>query len=59
MYQLRYISYVFWSLVAGIITNKFIPQFNIIDVAIWFMLGNILFEILNWKYDTEDSDGSF
>jgi len=57
MYQLRYLMYLGLSVFGGSILTKFIPGSETISNAAWLMAGNILYEILDWKYNqTEETN---
>lgn len=56
MYKLRWFFYVCFSLIGGIFFQKLIPNTNIIENAGWFLLGNILYELIDWRYNIIDEE---
>lgn len=52
MYQLRYLMYLGLSVLGGAFLTKYIPHSTTMINAVWLMAGNILWEVLDWKYNT-------
>lgn len=59
MYQLRYLSYLILSVLGGVIFQKILPNVDIFTAASWLMTGNILFEILEWKYNQGEQEDEY
>jgi hypothetical protein len=58
MYQLRWVTYIACSFIGGAFFEKLIPGSTMINNAIWFMVGNVLYEVLEWKYNVEETNES-
>lgn len=56
MYQLRYLTYLILSVVGGCILKKMFAQSDIFVNATWLMTGNVLFELLEWKYNQQENN---
>lgn len=52
MINLKYITYLIVSIIGGAIIAKIIPTTSPMINAVWLMTGNILYELLTWKYET-------
>jgi hypothetical protein len=56
MYQLRYLTYLVLSILGGAFLTKFIPTSTTMVNACWLMVGNILYELIEWKYNIQEDE---
>ena len=55
-HYIKYAAYLIFSIIGGGIMSKIIPHTEMWTMTCWCMLGNILFEILEWKYNSASEE---